>query len=174
MVIHYAQNYFSCPRYFVAAGEELPLESESFDYIQIISTLEHVTDPGLVVREAYRVLKNGGYLYIVVHKRNLDLLIIFSAYSLVKMLLRIVFKEDGQADASNYSLPLPLVKDEISKSVKEVNLKMIEKGDLVSYINVSFYRKLHLPISFLLRIANVANNSGISVFKNLEYRVYQK
>lgn len=165
-----AQNYFSLPKYFVSPAERLPFEDKSFDYIQIISTLEHVSKPSLVIKEAYRVLKDKGYLYIVLHKKSFDPLIFLTLYSLVKMFSR----KDKDFNSRKYSLPISFVRDKIFKYVKKVNFEMVGRGDLVSYLNVSFYRKLHLPMSFLLWIANVTNNSNISIFKNLEYIVYQK
>jgi len=174
VVIHYARNYFSRAKYFISPGEQLPFENETFNYIQIISTLEHVVDPCAVVREAYRVLKDRGYLYIVVHKRSFDPLIISTVYLLVKMFLKKLLKRDKVNHTNKYSLPLSLVRKKVFRSTKEVNFKMIEKGDLISHIDVALYRKLYLPMPFLLKIANVTNNLHISIFKNLEYRVYQK
>lgn len=174
IAIHHAQNYFNYPKYMVSSGEKLPLESSIFDYIQIISTLEHVIHPSLVIKEAYRVLKSRGYLYIVIHKTSLDPLLVSSACSLAEMFLKKLFNKDKQYSTSKYSLPLPLVRDETLKAIKEVNFKMIERNDLVSHINVGFYRKRHVPISFLLGIAELTNALPLSIFKNLEYRIYRK
>lgn len=45
---------------------ELPLEDNSVDAIICVSILEHVEDPWKAMREMYRVLKPGGYLYLYV------------------------------------------------------------------------------------------------------------
>lgn len=45
---------------------DLPLEDASVDAIICIAVLEHVEEPQKAVREMYRVLKPGGYLYIYV------------------------------------------------------------------------------------------------------------
>lgn len=45
---------------------DLPLEDESVDAIICIAVLEHVEEPQKAVKEMYRVLKPGGYLYIYV------------------------------------------------------------------------------------------------------------
>ena len=41
-------------------GEEMPFESESFDFVHAYSVMEHVDDPDAVFRETFRVLKPGG------------------------------------------------------------------------------------------------------------------
>ncbi len=48
-----------------APGEALPFADESFDVVYSSNVLEHVLDPGKVLREAVRVLKPGGTLQIV-------------------------------------------------------------------------------------------------------------
>jgi 2-polyprenyl-3-methyl-5-hydroxy-6-metoxy-1,4-benzoquinol methylase len=47
-----------------ALGGHLPLPDSSFDLIVSLQVLEHIQNPGLVVRETFRVLKPGGYIYI--------------------------------------------------------------------------------------------------------------
>lgn len=40
---------------------------ESFDAVVCFHTLDHLTDPSMVVAEMYRITKKGGYVVIVVH-----------------------------------------------------------------------------------------------------------
>jgi ubiquinone/menaquinone biosynthesis C-methylase UbiE len=170
VVISQARNYSSHPRYFVGLAEKLPFKDKSFEYIQIISTLEHVTNPGLAIKEAYRVLKDKGYLYIVIRKKSLDSLIIYNVHQKIKKLL----SRNIVHQYTPYSFPISWVRTEIFRSIKEGNLRMIERNDLAPNINVIFYRKLHLPMSLLLRISDIADKLKLSIFKDLEYRVYQK
>jgi SAM-dependent methyltransferase/uncharacterized protein YbaR (Trm112 family) len=47
----------------VADGKELPFQSNVFDTIFIENVLEHVDEPEKMIKEAYRVLRNGGMIY---------------------------------------------------------------------------------------------------------------
>jgi SAM-dependent methyltransferase len=59
-------------------GDALPFVEESFDTVLCTEVLEHVADPGAVVREMARVLKPGGYvitttpLYFPIHEAPYD------------------------------------------------------------------------------------------------------
>ena len=50
--------------HIAAPLEKIPVEKEIFDVIICNAVLEHVEDVDSVMREFYRVLKPGGYLYI--------------------------------------------------------------------------------------------------------------
>jgi 2-polyprenyl-3-methyl-5-hydroxy-6-metoxy-1,4-benzoquinol methylase len=51
--------------FYVAFGEKLPFESESFDAILTFDVLEHVQSPRSTLAECHRVLKPGGHLCLV-------------------------------------------------------------------------------------------------------------
>jgi SAM-dependent methyltransferase len=56
--------------YIEAKGEGIPLPSGCADLIINENCLDHVTDPGAVVREMVRLLKPGGHLWLFVDLSN--------------------------------------------------------------------------------------------------------
>ena len=149
-IIEHAKKYFDTPKYYVGSAEHLPFKSNSFDFVQIISTLEHVESPYEIIHQAYTKLKKGGYLYIVLHKGK---------------------KKVG---GSKYSFPIGYVRKETSRAINELSLTFMERGDLISFVRIGLYRKLHIPTSVMMFMAKLKNSLPFSSFKNLEYWVYRK
>lgn len=56
--------------YIEAPGERIPLPSGFADLIIIENCLDHVRDPSSVIREMYRLLKPGGYVWLFVDLSN--------------------------------------------------------------------------------------------------------
>jgi|GEM_PF-4496795 len=55
----------------VAPGDELPFPDESQDFIVSAHVLEHFPDPIKALKEWYRVVKKGGYIFMIVpHKKR--------------------------------------------------------------------------------------------------------
>ena len=50
-------------------AEKMPFIDNSFDFINISEVIEHVDDPGALLKEVYRVLKPSGQAYISVPNR---------------------------------------------------------------------------------------------------------
>jgi len=50
----------------LARGEALPLRVDSFDLVICTQVLQYATDPPALLREAHRVLRTGGYLFLSV------------------------------------------------------------------------------------------------------------
>ncbi len=55
--------YGTALTHFIADAHQIPLTSGSVDAVVIQAVLEHVLDPGQVVREIHRVLRPGGLVY---------------------------------------------------------------------------------------------------------------
>jgi SAM-dependent methyltransferase len=55
--------YWSPHAQFIADGHSIPLASETVDAVIVQAVLEHVLEPGAIVREIHRVLVPGGLVY---------------------------------------------------------------------------------------------------------------
>lgn len=51
---------------YLCDGSKIPVESNSFDGVICSETLEHVREPMLILKEAFRALKLGGLIFICV------------------------------------------------------------------------------------------------------------
>jgi len=167
IVVNLAKGYYPEANYCVFNGEQLPFQDDSFDYIQIISTLQQVDDPTNIINEAYRTLKPNGHLYIVIHKNSLDPFLILDILSFIK---RTFVKQHN----NRYNLPLDQMRTNIFNALAKLNLKFIESKTLVSHVNVTIYRMIKIPMSFLMFVADLTNKLPFSTFKNLECYVYKK
>ncbi|HWF18609.1 MAG TPA: class I SAM-dependent methyltransferase [Verrucomicrobiae bacterium] len=56
----------------VAPGDELPLPDESYDFVISSHVIEHFFDPIRAIKEWWRVIKPGGYIFIIApHKERM-------------------------------------------------------------------------------------------------------
>jgi len=174
--INLAKSYFNKAEYFISPGEKLSFENNSFDYIQIISTLWHVSNQEKVLKEAYRVLKIEGYLYIVIHKKSIDpflLTEIFNKLNWINKKKKFNTNRKKVIDLI-HTLSLKNLRNVVDKLTNELGLHLIDKKVFLTKINIPFYRKLKVPFSVLINIADFLNYLPFTFYKNLEYRVYKK
>jgi len=59
-----AKSFPNNVRFIKAEGPHFPLKNGEFDLVIMSWILEHVGDPLLFIKEAERVLRRGGYLYV--------------------------------------------------------------------------------------------------------------
>lgn len=62
--IQVARRRFSASVFVAGVGENLPFPDQSFDFVVMNQVMEHVTDQLASLREAARVVKKGGAIYI--------------------------------------------------------------------------------------------------------------
>jgi ubiquinone/menaquinone biosynthesis C-methylase UbiE len=79
------------------ADPEIPLPDATVDYLQCQGVLQHVTDPGRVLRELHRVLKPGREARVMVYNHESVWLHLYTAY--VVMLLEGRHRELSVEDA---------------------------------------------------------------------------
>jgi SAM-dependent methyltransferase len=55
----------------VASGDDLPITDASYDFVVSSHVLEHFPDPIRALREWYRVIRKGGYIFMIIpHKER--------------------------------------------------------------------------------------------------------
>ena len=59
-------------KFFRGYAENLPWATEVFDGVLFATSLDHVKDPSVALKESYRVLSKGGYLFIWCSVRKND------------------------------------------------------------------------------------------------------
>ena len=52
--------------FILSVGEYLPFKDNSFDFIECVTVLEHVKEPEKVIGEMIRMVKPGGFIYILI------------------------------------------------------------------------------------------------------------
>jgi ubiquinone/menaquinone biosynthesis C-methylase UbiE len=62
--IQIARRRVTQPVFAAAVGESLPFADRTFDLVAMNQVIEHVSDQSAVLREATRVLRDGGVLYV--------------------------------------------------------------------------------------------------------------
>lgn len=64
------RNYITCDIIFnkkldfIASYESIPIKTDSVDVVMSIQTIEHFSEPSLALSEFFRILKQGGKLFI--------------------------------------------------------------------------------------------------------------
>ncbi len=65
MGVEAAQRAGTAINFLVSDGAHLPFCADSFDAVLLDSVIEHVADPLALLQECYRVLKQGGIVFVV-------------------------------------------------------------------------------------------------------------
>jgi ubiquinone/menaquinone biosynthesis C-methylase UbiE len=61
-----AQELHKPVEFQTSAGEHTPFPDSSFDFVLCCNVLDHMQEPGAVLKEVHRVLRPGGYFYLAV------------------------------------------------------------------------------------------------------------
>lgn len=71
----FTQKNICCDEIKYANLEEIPYEDNTFDFVFLFWVLEHLQNPGVVIKEVKRILKPGGYLLFATPNKNSLLLL---------------------------------------------------------------------------------------------------
>ncbi len=114
---------------FVAGnGERLPFRASSFDYVIFLDVIEHVERPDALLREAARVLREGGLLYGVSPAEGQGI------YALSARLFGRHFKEETAGHIQRYTIEDLLRRVERQGlAVEEVKYSYHFLGSLMDY-----------------------------------------
>ncbi len=94
----------SCPPAvvnIVANGDDLPFKDGTLDYVLSSHVIEHFFDPVKALREWHRVIKPGGYIYIVAPHRDRT----FDSQREVTPVAELLDRSTGKIGIANYAWP---------------------------------------------------------------------
>ena len=102
--------------YLQATAYSLPFRNQSFDAVCAMDILEHVEEPNLLIAEASRVLKTGGYFFFHTFNRNP-----FSYFTVIKSMEWFV----KNTPPNLHVYPLFIKPDELNEHLKNYKLQPI-------------------------------------------------
>lgn len=134
----------------IADAHNLPFENETFDSVIMQAVIEHLHSPNLAVEEAFRVLKNGGYLY-----------------------LEVPFLQGFHADPYDYQRYTQVGLEKLVEKFNKIILAGVSVGPICSLIwilrdlfsNLTKYKTVNYIIRFIISWI-------LSPFRYLDYLVY--
>jgi SAM-dependent methyltransferase len=85
----------------VALGDDLPFKDGTLDYVLSSHVIEHFFDPIRALREWYRVIRPGGYIFIIAPHKDRT----FDKPREVTPLKELIDRSTGRLKLSNYARP---------------------------------------------------------------------
>jgi len=113
--------------WIVADAKNLPFQKSSIDCVLLLEILEHTTTPEKMVKEAYRVLKKGGYLIIsTVNQKRIRMSAKSQSYSDFKRnsQKRCRGPSDSTAKGSEHIFEFQVV--EVQRLLRKFNTKILD------------------------------------------------
>jgi SAM-dependent methyltransferase len=86
----------------VALGDDLPFKDNTLDYVLSSHVMEHFFDPVKALREWHRVIKPGGYIYIIAPHMDRT----FDKHREPTPVAELIDRSTGKLKVSNYAKPL--------------------------------------------------------------------
>ena len=88
----------------VALGDDLPFKSNTLDYVLSSHVIEHFFDPVKALREWHRVIKPGGYIFIIAPHKDRT----FDKPHEVTHLAELIDRSRGRLRMSDYAKPIDI------------------------------------------------------------------
>jgi SAM-dependent methyltransferase len=98
----------------VAFGDDLPFKDNTLDYVLSSHVIEHFFDPVKALREWHRVIKPGGYIFIIAPHKDRT----FDRFREVTPLAELIDRSTGRVAISDYLKAVDLPKVEQSGKAK--------------------------------------------------------
>ncbi len=95
----------ACPRavvHIVALGDDLPFKDATLDYVLSSHVIEHFYDPVKALREWYRVIRPGGYIFVIAPHRDRT----FDKHREPTPVQELIDRSTGKIKVTDYVRPL--------------------------------------------------------------------
>lgn len=86
----------------VATGDKLPFKNESLDYVLSSHMIEHSFDPVDTIKEWLRVVKKGGYIFIIAPHKDRT----FDKNRDITQVTEILDRHNGKINIRDYAMPI--------------------------------------------------------------------
>jgi ubiquinone/menaquinone biosynthesis C-methylase UbiE len=122
---------FESPKFLLANVEDTGIDSEAFDCIYNIGLLEHFIDPKLTLKEAHRLLKKDGMIFMPIvptlpFRKSILCRIFFNPLSILKKGIKSMLGFESKFNSANDILRTDYSKEHYVNICKELGYKNVE------------------------------------------------
>jgi SAM-dependent methyltransferase len=118
----------------VAQGNNLPVPDESYDFIVSSHVLEHFPDPIKALKEWYRVIRKGGYIFMIVpHKERM-----FDRKNKRTTLNELIKRHENNFQSKEYGHFSVWITEDIMELINYLGWKIVEAWDVDDKVGNGF------------------------------------
>jgi ubiquinone/menaquinone biosynthesis C-methylase UbiE len=153
----------------VGDAQGLPFGEATFDVVLMISAIEQTETPQQTLEEIHRVLRPGGYFYLVIHKPAVDPLVVPTLFRFVRNRLP-GRKRPPKANRIGHGGSLRSLRRDLQNHLNQLGMVRIREQALMVQFDWWFYRWLAPRfVPFLISLLAPLNRLPFSYCKDLEY-----